>query len=235
MKIINPQERLFSLWGDIDAQHNRLIASGIKGKNILDVGCGYGSLVNYLTESGYVTNGIDISNQRIKIAKQLFPNGKFRTLRAENCSQVIAKGSVDTIVLKDSLHHLVGEGDFKRAMMNFKAILKKNGRIVVLDPNPTIIVRLARKIILHKDFKVTFSEAIKLFENEGFQIKEILFFEIIGILLSGGYIGIRFIPNYKVFNKIIAFYNSALSNFLNKIGLSKWLCWRYCIYADKLS
>lgn len=235
MKIVNPQERLFSLWGIIDAQHNRLITLGIKGKNVLDVGCGYGSLVDYLTERGYKAKGIDISNERIKIAKQLFPNGRFQTLRAEKCDRIIAKASVDTIVLKDSLHHLVGEGDIKNAMKNFKVILKKSGRIVVLDPNPTIIVRLARKIIHHKDFKVTFSKAIKLFKKEGFQVKEIFFFEIIGILLSGGYIGIRFVPNYKLFNKLVAFSNLALSRLLNKIGLGKLLCWRYCIYADKLS
>jgi 2-polyprenyl-3-methyl-5-hydroxy-6-metoxy-1,4-benzoquinol methylase len=44
---------------------------------ILDVGCGPGRDVEYLMEEGYDILGIDFSEEMIKVAKKLVPNGKF--------------------------------------------------------------------------------------------------------------------------------------------------------------
>jgi ubiquinone/menaquinone biosynthesis C-methylase UbiE len=49
----------------------------LKGKKILDVGCGVGRDVEYLMEDGFDVIGIDISKNMISEAKKNVPKGKF--------------------------------------------------------------------------------------------------------------------------------------------------------------
>ena len=232
LKIRNPHKRLFSLWGVIDCRHNQLIASKLSGNKILDAGCGYGSLVNFLSQKGYEAEGIDFDKASVDIAKRLFPNVKIKPADIERLNEY-ADCSFDTIVLKDCLHHLAGDGDVRGSFKNFRRILKNNGRIVILDPNPIWIVRLARKLAFHKDPKAELKFTLNLLDKEGFLVKGLEFYETIGIPLSGGYVGIRLVPNTPLLNRIIAGANSVISHLVNQLGIGKYLCWRYLVYADK--
>jgi len=232
MKISNPHKRLFSLWGVIDRQHNQLIASKLSGNKILDAGCGYGSLVDFLLQKGYEAKGIDFDKASVDIATRLFPNVKITPGDIEILNEYV-DSSFDTIVLKDCLHHLVGDGDVGGSFKNFRRILKNNGRIVILDPNPIWILRLARKLVSHKDPEAELDSTLRLLDKEGFSVKGLEFYETIGIPLSGGYVGIRLVPNRPFLNRIIAGANSVISHLVNQLRLGKYLCWRYLVYADK--
>ena len=151
MKVKNPEDRLKSLWGMIDRQHNEIIVSHVLGKRVLDIGCGYGSLTGYLHTMGYDAEGIDSDEESIRSARRLFPQASTRLLRAENLMGSHTGKLYDTIVLKDALHHLVGEGDVVASLENFRRLLVPHGRLVILDPNPTPLLRMARKIIGHVD------------------------------------------------------------------------------------
>lgn len=221
-----------SLWGIIDCQHNQLIASRLSGNKILDAGCGYGALVDFLLRKGYQPEGIDFNKASIDVATRLFPNAKIKLADIEGLNEY-SDSSFDTIVLKDSLHHLAGEGNLKASFKNFRRILKANGRIVILDPNPIWVLRLARKIAFHKDPEVKLESTLHLLDREGFSVKGIEFYETIGIPLSGGYVGVRLVLNWGYLNRIIAGANKAMSHLVNQLGLGKYLCWRYLIYADK--
>jgi len=48
-----------------------------KGAKIIDVGCGSGKDVDYLTEEGFEVVGIDYSKEMIDEAKERVPNGNF--------------------------------------------------------------------------------------------------------------------------------------------------------------
>jgi 2-polyprenyl-3-methyl-5-hydroxy-6-metoxy-1,4-benzoquinol methylase len=113
----------------------------------LDIGCGYGSLVDFLTQQGLEVEGIDSDEEVYNIAQELFHNPKIKLINAERLEEFYRAETVDTITLKDVLHHLVGEGDVHTAFQQFHRILKNNGRIIILDPNPTWILKTARKII----------------------------------------------------------------------------------------
>jgi SAM-dependent methyltransferase len=233
MKIAFPYKRLFSLWGDIDRQHNQLIEARLKPHSVvLDVGCGYGSLLNYLDEKGHTAEGIDISQEEIDIANQLFPQVKIHLMDAD-VLEIYLQGYFDAVILKDALHHLVGEHDIKRSLKNFHTILKNDGRIVILDPNPNAIVRFARRLINHKDPEATLSVARQVLEEAGFACKSIEFFEVIGLPLSGGYVGIQLVPNFKPLNQLVVWLNYAVSKVACKLGIGSYICWRYVLYAEK--
>ncbi len=232
MEISNSYNRLFSLWGHIDNQHNELISKYIKGSSVLDVGCGYGSLVNYLTLMGLSARGIDYDIESITVGKKLYPKSDITLSNAEQLDGY-PSDFFDTVVMKDSFHHLVREGDTKACFDNFKRILKKDGRIVVFDPNPNWIVKLARKLISHKDPEANLDVAKDVLSQYGFFVKGVVFYEFCGIPLSGGYVGIRLIPNVNFLNLICVRLNKLLSKSINGLSMGRYLCWRYLIYADR--
>lgn len=235
MKIKEPYKRLNSLWGIIDHQHNKLIATNISGLRVLDVGCGYGSLVDFLKKEGWDAEGIDNDPGSYHVAKKIFPNAELELRDAKEIGDYYGNNTFNTIILKDCLHHLIGEEDLEVYFLNFQRVLKNNGRLVVLEPNPIWILRLLRKLILHKDPEMGLKCALRLLEENGFRVKGVTFYEVIGLALSGGYVGIRFIPNLKFLNRFVAFINHRASIGINRLGLGPFLCWRYLIYADKES
>jgi SAM-dependent methyltransferase len=233
MKIENCHERLNSAWGVIDAQHNQLVASRLSGKRVLDVGCGYGSLVAYLRAQGFDAEGWDYDPESIRISDTLFPDGRVKLVSVDG-ELPAAPGTFDSIVLKDSLHHLAGEGDIEKGFANIRGLLKDGGRLVILDPNPTALVRFARKIVSHVDPEAPLDLAVRVLNKERFDIKSVDFYETIGLPLSGGYVGPRLVPNWQPINHLLAAANDRLSRAVTRLGVARSVCWRYVIAADKL-
>jgi SAM-dependent methyltransferase len=236
MKIALPYRRLFSLWGWIDRQHNARIAGRLpedrKG-SVLDLGCGYGSLVNYLVVNGWQAEGIDNDAEVMSIASALFPGVPLKLMDVGRLREEYPPGSFTAVILKDSFHHLVNVADVQQILKHIHAILCNEGRLVILDPNPTWIVRTARRIISHKDPEAHPEIAIKLLAENGFKVLGLEYFEVIGLPLSGGYVGIQMAPNWKPLNWLVAMLNTGLSALVNTLGLGHSLCWRYLVYADK--
>jgi SAM-dependent methyltransferase len=231
MHIDNAHWRLASLWGEIDRQHNELIAKRLSGKRILDVGCGYGSLVAYLGDCGLDAEGVDYDKASVEIAHSLFPCARVRKTNAEDLADY-ADHSFDSIVLKDCMHHLVGEGDVDRAFESFRRVLGPSGRIVILDPNPTLIVRTARKLISHIDPEASLKCTLGVLEKHGFVLRGVAFYETVGLPLSGGYVGVRLVPNVRALNGLVSGLNRVLSGFVNACHLGRQFCWRYVVDAD---
>lgn len=234
MNVKNPEERLNSLWGLIDRQHNEVITSHVVGKRVLDIGCGYGSLTEYLRINGYDAEGIDSDKESIRIARRLFPQASTRLGRAEDLMGSHSAELYDTIVLKDALHHLVGEGDVVASLENFRRLLVPHGRLVILDPNPTPLLRTARRIIGHVDPEVALNQAHEILGKSGFVIENASFYEVLGLGLSGGYVGPRLVPDVWLLNQTVAGANHWASRFVNAVGLGRVLCLRYVIQARKV-
>mgnify|MGYP001614339462 FL=1 len=195
MKINEPQQRLLSLYGNVDNSFNELISKYIKGKNILDLGCGYGALVNYLNKSGYNILGIDHDKDSINKGKKIFGNINIKIGTIDGLS---LQTKFDTIILKDCIHHIYGEStDPIEAFSKIHNLLTPKGRIIIFDPNINLIIKIARFLIKHKDPECSFKNAIKLLEQTNFKILETEYYDTFGIALSGGYVGPKFIPNNK--------------------------------------
>ncbi len=100
----------------------------LKGKNILDVGCGAGKFTNYFCKLGFNAKGVDFSTSLIKIAKQNYPDINFV------CTDIVNYKTdelYDGIFVKDMLFHLPDQ-DILTTLQVFKKILKPNGGGIAL-------------------------------------------------------------------------------------------------------
>lgn len=214
-------QNLRELWGRIDAQHNQLIYEKVKGQTVLDVGCGYGSLVNYLQERGLNAEGIDNDHRPIGIGHDFF------FPKANTCVKSLEEitGQYDTVILRDVLHHV------KPSFNKIPELVKPKGRLVIFDPNPTLLVKLARKTVSHNDDEVPVKETLELLKQNNFHVLGLRYYETIGIALSGGYVMKKpLAPNWPIFAQA----NALLSNAFNALGLGPALCWRYLTWAEKV-
>src|SRR5207245_1138085 len=138
----------------------------IRGSRVLDVGCGYGSLVAELARRKYDALGVDPDPESIKAAKRLFPAANVRVARAEDLDSSFDQ-RVDSITLKDCLHHLIGEGEADEAFGAFRRLLRPGGRLIILDPNPIWILRVARRLARFHDFQTPLEEARETLQRHG--------------------------------------------------------------------
>ncbi len=108
------------------------ILEAYKVKKVLDLSCGTGSQVFYLSERGYEVIGVDINDKMLKIAKEKalkyqpplsFLKGDMRTSKV---------GSFDAVLtIFNAIGHLTKD-DFAKTLMNVNHNLKKGG-IYVFD------------------------------------------------------------------------------------------------------
>ena len=103
----------------------------LKGKKILDVGCGAGQFTNYFCELGLYAKGIDFSTSLIKIAQKNYPNVNFI------CADIVdyeTNELYDGIFVKDMLFHLPDQ-DIITTLQVFKKILKPcgGGICIIMD------------------------------------------------------------------------------------------------------
>lgn len=116
-------------WSEIDAkldkQRQNLLIKYCKGKKILDVGCGYGIYVDFLSSLGYEAYGLDFTEEFIKTAQKT-KKGKFIKGEAEKLP--FPDKSFDTVLLFDILEH----GDDLRILSEAKRVSK--GRLLTIVP-----------------------------------------------------------------------------------------------------
>ena len=127
--------------------------------NILDVGCGPGLLVKYLSEKGYRIEGVEnyLYNPHSKMINEAI-NGKDRV---RDCDIIDFKSDkkFDVIFLHNVIEHLE---DWKKSMEPLNNALNDNGKIILLLPNYDFPVEchLMLPIIINKE--ITY----KIFKNK---------------------------------------------------------------------
>jgi 2-polyprenyl-3-methyl-5-hydroxy-6-metoxy-1,4-benzoquinol methylase len=95
--------------------------------NILDIGCGYGFLVNKLSESGYNVTGVDIDNNKIEYAKENM-KGEFISEDITEAYCIDNANTYDIIVLS----YVIGQiTDIKDFLICIKKLLKDGGQILI--------------------------------------------------------------------------------------------------------
>ena len=228
MKIASPHNRLASFWGKVDREHNELIAQNVTGVDVLDIGCGYGSLSAHLYSQKLRVLGIDNDVDSIRIAKNLFPHVPI----VEKSLQELETGQLfDTVTMKDTFHHLYGEADINECMQLVRGLLRPGGRLIILDPNPCLLVRICRRIARHVDEEAPASVVPEVLQKNGFQVLSFRYFETIALPLSGGYVGINLVPNLKIAHRHALSANRLIAGIARILGVEKHICWRYLFVA----
>ncbi len=87
-----------------------------KSDNLVDIGCGDRSFINFLKKIGINSNGYDV-NDGINFENDKFPD---------------IDNSVDHIVTNSVIEHIYNPNNF---LNEIKRILKKNGNLIIVTPN----------------------------------------------------------------------------------------------------
>lgn len=135
LKSILQFQTIFSLFQKLIAAHRIkiLICQNTKlkpGYRVLDVGCGFGNLLEYLPKNiNYV--GIDISQNYINYAKKRYKSrGKF--ICADVTKQELREGKFDVVFISSLFHHL-SNSQMKKLLESLLPSIRKETVVVSAD------------------------------------------------------------------------------------------------------
>lgn len=139
----------------IENKHALNTMGDIKGKRVLDLGCGMGEASVYFALKGAIVTAADISPEMIRVVNQLAEKWKThvnaRVMIAEDMD--LPSNDFDFVFGNGILHHL----DRKKAYNEIYRILKPGGRAVFIEPlcyNPLIsIYRVMARTVRTKNEK----------------------------------------------------------------------------------
>jgi SAM-dependent methyltransferase len=217
-------DRLDGFYGRVDRRLNELIAEAVVGPRVLDFGCGYGSLTELLREKGFDALGIDLLASQVEAGKRRFPNAQLEVVD-ETWPLPYETGHFDTVVLRESLHHVVTEAQSGDAAIAELARITGR-RLIVLEPNPSVLLKLARTLIGHVDPTLPAAAARRLVEAAGLRIRSISYHTAFTLPLSGGYLTKPLLPRSTP-DAIWAVDNALVRAFGSRVA------WRYLLVADK--
>ena len=224
----NPEKRLNRFYGDVAKEQNADIIKLISGKTILDIGCGYGNLINQIkTENKQATvTGIDTDQDSILLAKKLYD---INVKPISVYDMDFPEKHFDTVILREAIHHIKDDGMLERALDGIAKICKKE--IVIFDPNPNWIVKVSRKLIKHKDPEARSEDVMKALKKAGFEVKTCKWRDVIAFPLSGGFVGKELVPNIRVIKRLVLSTDKFANHILSKLRIQRHVCWRYVIHA----
>ena len=112
----------------------RKLMPDLKGKTVLDLGCGYGWHCKYAAENGAEgVTGIDISHKMLAKAKEINSDTviEYRCAAMEDLS--FEEGSFDAVISSLAFHYV---RDFGELVKNIRRWLKKGGDLVFSAEHP---------------------------------------------------------------------------------------------------
>ncbi len=121
----------------------------LKGKKILDIGCGIGVYANEFFKEGAKVYGIDIDKENIELALKSNPNLNLQIARAE--ALPFKDKFFDIVFLNEILEHVE---DDKKTILEAYRVLKPKGKMIIFAPNrlypfETHGIYLGKKYIYH--------------------------------------------------------------------------------------
>jgi len=168
-----------TLWDDVRSKelHKQCIdmISPTDGKKILDLGCGIGGIVPYISACRkYI--GIDLSKEAIKKASCKYgnkPGFSFIVMDAQNLN--FSDCTFDLVIANEVIEHVP---DIERTLEEAFRVLKPGGYILITSPNLTSLHLRVNRMLGYKDFKCsfdhikefTFEKAEKLLSETGFKV-----------------------------------------------------------------
>lgn len=110
---------------------NHIQFEDLKGKKVLEVGLGYGSVSQKIAGSGAHYHGLDIAAGPVTMVKQRLAQAGFQgeALVGDILSPPFNAGEFDVIVAIGCLHHT---GDLRKAVKNCFKLLRAGGRLTFM-------------------------------------------------------------------------------------------------------
>jgi ubiquinone/menaquinone biosynthesis C-methylase UbiE len=231
MKIKHPEKRLEKFWGAVDRKHIDLIQEWVPAGTVLDVGCGYGTTTAAVDAMDGVTCiGIDSDAESLAIARRLHPECNVQN---QNCEDLpFEDNTFDGVIMRDVLHHLYREANFDRVRSELIRVAKVGARVIILDPNVNLILRVARVIARHDDAECTLADALTVLAGMNCRVVHRSFNTVYSLPLSGGYVGINLVPPAAFLQRLILSSEERVERLVARVGLDGALSWRYLVVAE---
>ena len=116
----------------IEFSYSNLINSSPKfNPNILDIGCGNGSVDNYLTHRGYSVVGVDPSHAGIEIAKREFPKSNFMIGSTDDSDFIDRFGGYPFVISLEVIEHTYSPRKFCYQLFE---VLNPGGIVIISTP-----------------------------------------------------------------------------------------------------
>lgn len=125
-------------WGTHAPFENEIkLLGNVKGKKILEVGCGGGQSSVALAKQGAICTGIDVSKEQLKFAEELAKKEKVKVKFVKGSFQNLAKyfkpNSFDIAISAWAFQY---SPNLKKLFKQIYKVLKKNGLFVFSMPHP---------------------------------------------------------------------------------------------------
>ena len=105
----------------------------LKGKDVVDVGCGVGFLTRLMTQSGARVVGLECHQGQLAKAREAEPAGHETYVEGIAEELPLADGSMDIVVFANSLHHVPIGGQAK-ALQEAARVLRPGGQVYISEP-----------------------------------------------------------------------------------------------------
>jgi len=138
--------------------------------NILDLASGYCEFINNISSEGGIKYAIDVNSDIQKYANDdvnIFISDIF------NIDTIFSNESIDIVFISNFLEHLDTKQDILNLLMKIHKILKKNGQIIILQPNIRYVGNAYWDFIDHK-CPLTEKSLIEGGESTGFKVLKVV-------------------------------------------------------------
>lgn len=173
--------------------YNRWIYENIKeaiGNNILEIGSGMGSLIDFVIAKGRKITGAEIDDKFFKYSREKYAkNSDVKIVKSDSLEleKKFKKGSFDTVTILNTLEHI--KDDFKAVKIIYN-LLDKGGKLAVFVPAFQCIYGKLDENVGHYR-RYTKATLRKVLEENNFEIKKIYYMNFIGFF--GWYFNAKFL------------------------------------------
>ncbi len=153
----------------------------VKGKKVLDLGCGTGRMTMNLVKFGAAVTGVDVSEEMLNLARKKCRAAEFVLANSENLP--FEEGSFDVVVASFLIVHLKG---LEKTFDEVYRVLKPGGVFIVTNVNQ----RKAPKLSLDKGEIVIISfyhrpeDVLSAMEESFFEVTEERFVKEDGVWIN---------------------------------------------------
>ncbi len=145
-----------------------------EGNKIFDIGCGTGYFLKASEEKGLKTYGIDISDEAVKVAKEIARNSQIEVGEGENLKY--PDNFFNYISCLGSLEHFT---DLEKGLREMIRVAKKGAKFLIIVPNINYLWDkvVGKKGTIQRDYKEELKDLNswkKLFNNYGLKIEKIV-------------------------------------------------------------
>ena len=106
----------------------------IRGKTVLNFGCGPGVNSMELVSKGARVIGIDISEEELQVARKLHPLGEYLHYDGVHLDRALQGRKIDAILASFSFC-AIKEAALRPLLRDMRKLLPKGGKLVIADPN----------------------------------------------------------------------------------------------------